>query len=314
MLWRILISKCVLFVLALPWSSAVVLEENNFQIIYDEQDATLAKQSLATLLDARDEFEDRLSPGAKPIRVVIAHTLDEFLSLGRGLASKNVTGFARPQDALIVVKSPRLGTVQQDYRGTLRHELVHVLLYRNVNTDRLPKWLNEGLSMSLANEYRWASPWQVTKMFLGNRIIPYRHLDMAFIAPGTEQEFGDAYGQALSMTRHLRDELGEERFWLVIKGTKDMTFPDALNQFGLMSPLQFWMGYERSLWTVVALGMVTSTSLFTPAAFLLIIAWFRKRHSNRKILERWALEESGGEGTPFSWDDVVEDSEAWKDR
>ena len=40
-------------------------------------------------------------------------------------------------------------------------------------------------------------------------LVEYRHLDFAFLAPGDEMEFGDAYAQALSMTRYLRNRIGE---------------------------------------------------------------------------------------------------------
>ena len=289
------------------------LQQGAITVVYQERDAQLAARSMEVLAEAVAEFGDRLAVGEAPVRVIMVGSINEFLIYARHYSQVAVSGIAHSSEGLIAVKPPRLRSLGDDYFGTLRHELVHILLYRNTDTGILPRWLNEGIAMSLANEYRWASSLQMAKMFVRNRVIEYRNLDFAFLAPGNEMEFGDAYAQAHSMTRFLRDRIGEEKFWAVVLGCKGGTFPDALRDFGDITPQQFWQEYQRSLWRVAVIGTLTSGSLFTPASFLLIIAYFRKRHTNRKTLRRWAAEEAAaGGGQIFSWDRVVEDPEEWK--
>lgn len=311
---RFILCAMILFLLTACPLPCAMLERGVFRLEYHPDDTALAERSAAILENALVEFGHRLPPGNDPIRVIIAHTLPQFMQHATRFGHIAVSGIAKSDQGLIAVKAPHLRPVRDDYAGTLRHELVHVLLYRNTDTGRLPRWLNEGIAMSLANEYRWASTLQVGHMFLRNRIIEYRDLSNAFLAPGDETEFNDAYAQALSMTRYLRDRLGEDKFWAVVLACRAMPFPEALREHGGLSTQDFWQAYQRSLWVFALIGILVSGSFFTPAAFLVIIAWFRKRQSNRRILERWEQEEQ--ENTPyeaFSWDAVVEDPDAWKE-
>ena len=307
---------CLILPLALLYLPATtdVLEEGAVRVSYHERDKAAAEWSLDVVREALAEFGDELPPGDEPIHVIVAHTLNEFMQYAHRFSGLTVSGVAKSRQGLIVVKAPRLRKASGDFAGTLRHELVHVLLYRNADTGALPRWMNEGIAMSLANEYRWASMLKVARMFLENRIIEYRHLDRAFLAPGNEMEFNDAYAQALSMTRSLRDWVGEERFWNVVRGTSALSFPDALRRFGGMSTREFWQRYKRSLYKIALIGTLASGSFFTPAALLLIVAYIRRRAKDRKIIRRWEAEEAANADAPeiFSWDAVVEDPDAWK--
>ncbi len=290
-----------------------VLTQGPIQVSYHTGDLEAADRCIHVLTEATGEFEARLPLGEEPLRVLIAHTTDEFMRYARRYSQVNVNGIAKSSRGLIVVKAPRLRGVGDDFAGTLRHELLHVLLYRNTDTGALPRWLNEGIAMSLANEYYWESTLAMAKMFMGGRIIEYRNLDRAFLAPGDEMVFNDAYAQALSMTRYLRDRLGEEKFWAVVLGCKALPFPDALRQHGGISPRDLWDGYRRSLWLIALIGTLATGSFFTPAAFLVVIAYFRTRQKNRKTLRRWALEEAADTGPElYTWDEIVDGPYEWE--
>ncbi len=295
--------------------SAEMLERGVFQVVYGAEDAALAEPTMQVLEEAVVEFGDRLPTGDATIRVIIVESYQQFAQFAPNFQQADVSGVAKSAQGVVAVKPPRLRAPGGDYRGTVRHELVHVLLHRNVETANLPRWLNEGLCMSLANEYRWASMLEVGKMFLFGRVIPYRQLDLAFLAPGNDLRFGNAYAQALSMTRTLRNDLGEDAFWRMILSTRDQPFPRALEEFGGMTVNDFIARYYRSLWLVAVVSALTSGSLFGPIAVLAIVAYFRKRHTNRKTLQRWAIEEAEEDADPvtvFDWDQVLEDADAWK--
>lgn len=207
-----------------------------FVVDFDAEDRDVAEDTLAYLEAAGAEFAPYLPLGEETVRVRIASSLNEFLGLSGTYAHVGVNGVTRASQSLIALKSPRLRTLGDDYRGTVRHELVHVLLHRNTDTAKLPRWLNEGVCMLLANELRWGSTLQVAQMHLSGQMIPLRELDRAFAMPGSDHQFGNAYAQALSMTRELRDQLGEDAFWAVVLGTKDETFAASLVTHGGMSP------------------------------------------------------------------------------
>lgn len=309
LLWSAL---CLISMLAAACAaSAKEITRSNLTVTYAEADADIAERSLQIAEEAVAEFATHLPLGEEQVHITIAPTMEEFHRLAPNFQHLHVSGVADSDEGRIILKSPRLRNIEDDYVGTIRHELVHILLYRNARS--LPRWINEGTAMLLANEYRWSSTLTVGKMFLSNRIIPYSRLDFAFMAPYSNQQFGDAYAQSLSMTRYLMNRIGEEKFFAVLRGTREMSFPDALREFGGLSPTQFWNLYERSLWRVAVISTLTSGSFFGPAAFILLIAVWRKRISNRKILRRWEAEEKATEGVElFNWDEHVEDEEAWK--
>lgn len=292
---------------------ADTLESGVFRIEYTAGDETIAKQSFDTLEGALREFGHRLKPGTDPITVRIASDLAAFNRDASQYMGSDVSGISKSWKGLIVVKAPYLRRGGDDYHGTLRHELVHVLLYRNTGTGNMPRWLNEGICMSLANEFHWAAPLHVARMFFRGGIIEYRLLDRALTAPDSGMVFSDAYAQSLSMTRYLRDTIGEEKFWALVYGMKTLGFGDALRKFGGISPKVLWDGYRTSLWWIALIGALTSGSLMTPAALLAIVAWAKRSRMQRKALKRMGEEERLDDETRlFSWDDVVEDPDAWK--
>lgn len=288
------------------------LTQGPFVVAHAPEDEVYARGALATLVEFAQSVAHRLPVGDAPVRVLVAPTAAEFQKHARNFLPGQVSGLARPSEGLIVVRPPtlRAGGGAGDFGTTLRHELVHILLARNVDEARMPNWLNEGVAMHLSREYQIASPVAVAQMFLEGRIIPYRNLDRAFMTPGEERAFDDAYAQALSMTRHLHRRLGEEGFWALVLSLRDTSFPDALRRHAGMTVSEFWDGYHRSLWYVALIGVLASGSFFTPAAFLVIVVWFRKRRRDREVLAQWEREEAAGRRRRepvLSWEDALDD-------
>lgn len=291
------------------------LDSGQISIEYASDQEKVARQTMRILEDALKEYAPLLPAGKDIIYVKIVAVSDEFDQYAVRFSGLTVSGLARPQQSLIVVKAPRLRMPGEDYRGTLRHELVHLLVYRNINPAFIPIWLNEGLAMSLSNEFRWQAMFSVARMFLRGRIIPYHKLDQAFLAPSGQEQFGDAYAQALSMTRHLRNRLGEEQFWKMVREMKNQPFPKALHKITGLTIQQFWGAYDRSLWKYAAVATMASGFFFQPAAILVVLAYLRYRRKSRNLYKKWEqeeIEESQGRGRIIYWDEVVEDPDAWK--
>ena len=301
----------VLCFCALHSAQADVLRVGGFEIQFDASEVALAQETGRILTEAASEYAAHLPLGDEVVTVTIAHTLKEFRAYAPGLAQLNIAGFANGSKSIIVVKSPQLGKYDSDYRGTLRHELVHILLHRNVDTERLPRWLNEGLSMSLANELRWRSALVVGQQFMQGRIIDYHKLDGQFLKPGSESQFGDAYAQALSLTRFYRNTLGEEVFWKVLGGMKSMSLSEALALHSPYTESDLWGKYESSLWQWMFISTLSSGTVFAPAALLLVIAFFRKRRKGKALMAKWEREERAPASLAV-WENFEEDGDAWK--
>ena len=272
--------------------------------------------TLSVLEKAVEEFEAVLPAGRAAIRVVIADTLDDFDQYAVRFSGLGVTGIAQPASDLIAVKAPRLREPGADYAGTLRHELIHLLLFRNIGYDRLPQWLNEGLAMFLANEHYWDGAMKIAFMFVRNRIIPYHRLDDAFYYPLGREQFSDAYVQALYMTRQLHKQLGKEKFWKVIHALKEESFGKALVKEGVIDLETLCRGYERNLWKYASIARTSSGIAFQPGAVLLVLAYLRRRRIAKGLYRKWDEEELealvDNDPPVLSWDEVVEDPDFWK--
>ena len=240
-------------------------------------------------------YERRFPAGEEPIQVHICQTIEEFERLFGGLSARRVEGFARSREGIIVLKAPRLLGTGSNYAAIARHELLHVLLARNTDPDNLPRWLNEGIAMTLSRENRWATMFSMAQIYTGGRVIEYEELPHVFNAPGNETVFGDAYVQSLSMTRYLQSQVGEERFWAMVRGLQSGSFEEALRAQTGVTLEEFFDAWHASLWrTALISSIVTGLSVFQVAALLLVVGYLRRRARDRRIVQRW--DEEGEEG------------------
>jgi hypothetical protein len=269
------------------------MERGGVRVEFPPNAKQLAEESLATLDVARNELKDRLPQSPAMLHVVICDTDATFKTYAGALATRSVLAIAKPEDDLIVLKTPALVPAGSDYTGTVRHELIHILLRHNVTTDNLPRWLNEGIAMVLSGENRWESRSLIASMYLNGRILTYRELELSFLDPGNEIEFGDAYAQAYSMTQYLLDELGEDRFWALLHSLDGRTFGAALEAELGMVPYDFWAEWKGSLgWTALLFSILSGVTLFQLMALLLIVAYWRKRRRGLRVIRQWEEEDA----------------------
>jgi hypothetical protein len=299
-------------------SVAGTIESPPFVLAFPDDHRVLAEESLAVLERSLAEFGDRLPAGDEPISIVLCGTHAEFAHYAGSVSQSSVTGVALPDSGVIAVRTPDIARGGSDFKGTLRHELIHVLLARNSDSGNLPRWLNEGIAMLVSGEHRMGSSIQVGRMYVQGRIISYRDLYFVFLEPGKEMEFGDAYAQALSMTRFLVERIGEEPFWRVVYATKTHSFGDALRAEADLSPTQFYDEWVGSLWRIaLVFSLVSGFSAFQLMAILTIVAYLRKRRKGRATLREWDEVEAGddeweedeSELTPWDEEELRRDEE-----
>ena len=280
-------------ILVSPSSLAATLEQGHLRLTYSAGQEALALEAMEVLHAGLLTYSARLPAGDNEIHVHICQSLEEFKELAGGLPARRVEGFARSREGIIVLKSPRLLGTNSNFSAIARHELLHVLLARNTNPDHLPRWLNEGIAMSLSRESRWSTMLSMARMYTGGRVIDYEDLPHVFNAPGNETVFGEAYVQSLSMTRYLRKQIGEERFWSMVVGLQTRPFDAALQARTGLTAQEFYDAWRASLWRVaLTSSLVTGMSVFQIAALLLVVGFFRKRARNRRIIDSWTEDES----------------------
>ena len=286
---------CAVICLVGSSSFAATLERDHLRLHYSEGQESLALETMSVLTTGLITYSQRLPAGEEPIQIHICQTIEEFEGLSGGLPAKRIEGFARSREGIIVLKAPRLLGTGSNYAAIARHELLHVLLARNTDPDNLPRWLNEGIAMILSREDRWATMFSMARIYTGGRGIEYEELPYVFNAPGNETVFGDAYVQSLSMTRYLQSQVGEVRFWAMVRGLQSGSFGEALHAQTGVTLEEFFEAWRASLWrTALISSIVTGLSVFQVAALLLVVGYFRRRARNRRILQTW--DEEGDDG------------------
>jgi len=286
---------------------ADVLDSPPFRIEFVKSDSALAERSAVVLQDALKGLQSKLPPGDEVITVIICHTIEEFTGYAGAFAPGRISGVAQSSRSLIAMKAPYLAVQgASEYEPTLRHELVHILLARNNLTVNMPRWLNEGLAMSLGREHGWNASFRVAQMYLEGQILTPRQLHVAFASSGSELEFGDAYAQSLSITRYLRKRLGEDAFWSLVTSLDDQTFSDALRDHEIDGIQVLWAEWQRSLWVLtIIFSVVSGFSIFQGAAFLTIWSYIRRRRMGKAKMNEWDREDGLDDSDPK--DEYVED-------
>lgn len=285
--------RCLAAALTIASCHADVIERAGVRVEFPPNAKDLAEESAETLAQARLRYAGRLPKSPALLKVVICGSYDHFKEYAGPLSTYSVLGVALPEHDLIVLKAPVLAPPGSDFKGTVRHELVHILLRHNFNTANLPRWLNEGIAMVFSGENRWESRSTVASMYLSGRILSYRDLERSFLDPGREIEFGDAYAQAYSMTQYLMDELGEDRFWGLMRSLDSRTFGAALEAELGKVPYDFWEAWKRALaWSALTFSVVSGILLFQIMALLTVLAYWRKWKRGQRLLREWDEEET----------------------
>ena len=285
------------------------LRADIFAVHHAPGDEATARMTADILLDMREDFAERLPAGADPIHVVIAPTTDAFRPYAGHYRAEMVAGVARPDQGFIALKHPALLGAGTSYGQVVRHELMHVLLARNTREGNVPRWFNEGICMLAAGQYRIAGTIMLARMHVTKQIFPYAALDMMFAAPGTEQEFNEAYAQALSMTMYLHGRLGDEAFWALVRSLDARSFREALDEALGLTAFEFWEAWRRSLWkTALIAALVSGLGMFPLMSLLAVAAYFAKRRQMQRVLRIMEEEEAAGDAplTFDAWDNEVE--------
>jgi hypothetical protein len=267
------------------------LREGPVIVRYDAGDEALARRTLDVAAGFVEEMAPHLPPGDAPIAITLAGTHERFRGLAGRHGHTSVMGLARSRQGEIVVKAPELYIRGGDFAGVVRHELMHVLLARNIEPDNMPRWLNEGVSMLVSREKRLNNIATIGWMALRGQVVPYEQLDLAFRIESPEG-MGRVYAQSRSMAAHLRDTLGEEAFWEFLHSLDERPFREAFEDAVGKAPAEWYADWRDSLWEFALIAsLVSGFGVFQMGALLLIVAYVLRRRRARRVLARWDAEE-----------------------
>ncbi|CAN5769377.1 hypothetical protein BH11MYX2_BH11MYX2_39620 [soil metagenome] len=259
----------------------------------------LAAGAETTLTRIRADLVDLPTPRSIEVRLVRdAADLPDAAPEGRG-APAYAIGVAYPDLGIISVAMNR-GAQQLDVESTLEHELGHIALGSAIG-DRAPHWLHEGFAYQHSGEWSWDRTETLAGMAWFNSIIDIDDLDRSF--PAQESPAQRAYAESYDFVGYLsrrgrhedKDDDGDRwpfrRFLTIVGQTGDMN-QAAMAAYGRNIHQLFdeWRTDLTHRYMLAPIGLM-GLAVWVLCAFLVVIAWWRKKYLNKKRIAEWDEQE-----------------------
>lgn len=204
------------------------------------------------------------------------------------MAGNDLTvAYALPDRNIIVIDYSRVKTNPFNLGSILKHELCHLLLHDRIASERLPRWLDEGIAQwvsgGLADIVIEKRP-VLTRAVLQNRIIRLKYLVEGF--PDDEDMMALAYAESRDFIEYMVRQKGTEGVLSILGSLSEgddietavmKTFSVSLDE--LERKWYDSLG-KRATWISIVINNLYEV-LFFLAAMALVIgfyrAWRRKR-------------------------------------
>ena len=219
--------------------------------------------------------------------------------------------------------SPRAGIDSQRFESTLKHELSHVVLGEKFarRPGALPRWLNEGLSMSVSGEWDMNEGWITSKSELYSALKNGKLMDFEDISdgfPAATWEARLAYAQSFHFTDYLLRRFGHKRMNdLLDRLARGEEFHSA---FKAATGKRFSRAHEywkARLEGVGGVGLLllslyhVDTLIWGGMALLVLLAFFRFLWRRRRD-EREEEDLDEGDDLWDQWDDDTMGRRPWR--
>jgi hypothetical protein len=257
-----------------------VTEDNDVIVQYNEPLENAARETIKLYPRIKQELEGILGwkIDFKPSIVLIRENARFHEITG----NPYIIAFAIPHKDLIVIDYSRMNVSPFTLEVTLKHEMCHVLLGRNIPSERLPRWLNEGFCQwvtggvgELMIDDRQPN---LNKASLSHRLIPLLLLSRNF--PVDRGQLILAYEESKNMVEYMVMEYGQHGVVSIMNYLKEGDVIDEATRKGLSVSLdeleKRWILYlqQRVTW-IGYLAANIYTILFFAAALLTIGGFLR---------------------------------------
>jgi hypothetical protein len=266
--------------------------EDTAQELADSAEATLTRIAGDLVgMPVPDQIEVRL--------VTEASDLASIAPQERG-APPWAIGVAYPDLGIISVATRR-GAQVEDPAATLRHELAHVALGVALGPSA-PRWLHEGFAYQHSREWSMDRVETLAGMAWVGGAIPLDQLDASF--PEQEVIAHRAYAESYDFVGFLsrrgrwedHDDDGDRwpfrRFLAAIGSGANV---DAAARLAYGKPIKELFGEWQSdldrRYMLIPIGLF-GLAIWIFCAFLLVLAWLRRRRMNRRRIAQWEREEA----------------------
>ena len=278
------------------WSS---IESVHFVVLYTgSKDAAQDVQKIAEDFYPEVTRDLGYSTGRK-ITIWFYQSQKEFSRATNAPIQDWAVGYAYPLSARIVIRDPPdLENKRMNLTRLVKHEITHVIfgLYIGQNIKYVPRWFNEGLAMYEADEWTYGLHWIMLTGSLTDSLIPLYQLAEDF--PLQKSRAHMAYAQSCSIVTFMIDEYGieslRECIRLIAEGRgidEAMASATGIDTFGLE---RRWSKYLKSRYKWISL-LSSWVVLWGFIVSILLIAYWRRKVKNRRIIQQWEEEERWAE-------------------
>jgi len=158
----------------------------------------------------------------------------------RVAGSNLIVAYAVPRRNLIVIDYSKMKIHPFTIETTLKHELCHLLLHRYIRSDKLPKWLDEGIAQwvsdGMAEIIMGNRKSVLNKAILSGNQIPIKNLTDRF--PDDRNSLLLAYEESKSIVEYIRDKYGDKGVLKVLEHQKNGDRVDEAILKGLSIPFE----------------------------------------------------------------------------
>lgn len=196
-------------------------------------------------------------------------------------------GVANPPRGEVIFARHRPDGSKADLEALLRHELVHVALYRATEGAKVPRWFHEGVADSVGDEISLLRAETMASTVFGAGVPPLEEINQNFRGEGREVTVAYAASRDFATYLRYRDGEGTDFRQLLTQLRQGHGFRASfINAYGVgLEELEGeWRGglAGRFAWYPVIGGGGLPFALFAPA---IAFAWWRRR---RQMRAAWA--------------------------
>ena len=224
------------------------------------------------------------------IQVYIIPTRGMFRDIIRGRLPEWTGAFATPGDNAMYLKSPTWDR-ENDFKTTLVHELLHLLLHKKMGNIEIPRWLDEGLAIFYSQDQRWITSTALSKALTTRSVIHLADIDRVLNFHRTKAEL--AYQESWSAVQYLLATYDIDALQIILNNLQQRHSLDQAFRQATGSPFQEfereWIRYAKKKYEWIWLYELDNY-VWILIIILFIAAFILIRFRNHKKIKEWEEE------------------------
>jgi hypothetical protein len=205
-----------------------VLQTEEVIVIFEEHQVGAAEEVAKVYPSVKSELAENLGWGVDFKATVLLDRGGEAIK--RNTGSDIFVAYAVPQRNLIVLDTSRVYAKPFSLESTLKHELCHLLIHRNI--ERLPRWLDEGVCQWVSGGIAEFMT-EDGKRALQNATVSGRLIGIRELVRFPPEDIILAYEESKSIVEYIESEFGKQGVLRILSYLKEGYSLDDSLQKGL---------------------------------------------------------------------------------